>query len=118
MDEADDTADPRDRIARLEARIEYLSVTIENCQKFILASRVVVGLGGAILIVMMVGAIRFDAAAMLVGIVAVLGGFVLMGSNRSTANEAEAQVAAAEAQRAELIGRIGLRVVGGNETQH
>jgi hypothetical protein len=119
MDEfATDDIDPRDEIARLEARIEELAATIENCRKIILASRVAAALGGAILLALMMGAIRFDALAMLVGIVAVLGGFVLMGSNRSTADEAEAKLAATEARRAELIGHIGLRVVEDSRTLH
>jgi hypothetical protein len=42
----------------------------------------------------------------------VLGGIVVLGSNRSTAKEAAAQTAAAEAGRSELIAGIELRVVG------
>jgi hypothetical protein len=111
-------ADPRDEIQRLEALIDQLSAKIENCRKIILVSRIAAALGGAILIALMVGAIRFDAVAMLAGIVAVLGGFVLMGTNRSTADEAGAQLAAAEARRAALIGGIGLRVVEERPTLH
>jgi hypothetical protein len=40
-----------------------------------------------------------------------LGGVVTLGSNNSTAKEAAAQLAAAEAERAELIGSIKLSVV-------
>jgi uncharacterized membrane protein HdeD (DUF308 family) len=119
MDEfVTETADPRDEIVRLEARIEQLAAKIENCRKVALASRIAVALGGAILLALLAGAIRFDAVAMMVGIAAALGGIVLMGSNRSTANEAQAQLAAAEALRAELIGRIGLRTVEGARTLH
>jgi hypothetical protein len=47
---------------------------------------------------------------------AVIGGIVLLGSNWSTSQQAMATVKAAEAQRAELIGKIDLRVVeGGND---
>ena len=43
---------------------------------------------------------------------------VTLGSNRTTANEAAAELAQAEAARAKLIGSIALRVVGGRETLH
>jgi hypothetical protein len=52
------------------------------------------------------------------GIAAMLCGIVLLGSNRSTEEEASAQRAAAEAERAALIGGIELRVVGGRDTLH
>ena len=46
---------------------------------------------------------------------AVIGGIVLLGSNRSTLEQSATALKAAEAQRAELIGRIDLRVVGDDE---
>ena len=66
----------------------------------------------------MLGVIWFDPLAMSAAIVALLGGVVVLGSNSSTAREAKAQIAAAEAERAELIGAIELQVVGGRETLH
>ena len=75
-------------------------------------------LGGAILVALMFGVIRFDALAMSLGIVGLIGGFVVSGSNRSTAQEAETQIAASEARRAELISGIGLRVVSERPTLH
>ena len=51
-------------------------------------------------------------------VIGVIGGFVVSGSNRSTAQEAEEQIAASEARRAELIGAIGLRVVSERPTLH
>jgi hypothetical protein len=44
---------------------------------------------------------------------AMIGGVVLLGSNRSTLQQSTAAMQAAEAQRAALIGEIDLRVVGG-----
>ena len=112
MDERiSETADPRDQIERLEERIEWLAAKIESCRKFALASRLAVALGGVVLLAMMLGAIRTEPVALATAIAAVLGGFVMMGSNRSTADEAAAELAAAEAERAELIGSIELRVV-------
>ena len=106
-----DDTDPREAIARLEERIEGLAARIENCRKFMLASRAAIALGGAFLAAAAVGAIRYDALALTAGIAAVLGGIVVLGSNRSTAREAAAQMEAAEAARSELIAGIELRVV-------
>lgn len=111
-----DEDDPRDEIERLEARIEQLEAKIESCRKFGLASRLAVVLGGIVLLAIMIGAIRFNAATMATAIVAVLGGIVLSGSNRSTANGAKDQLADAEANRAELIGLIAPRIV--SDTVH
>jgi sirohydrochlorin ferrochelatase len=47
-----------------------------------------------------------------------LGGIVGWGSNRSTAQEAAAQLAAAEAERKALIDTIELRVVPEQPTLH
>jgi hypothetical protein len=112
VEDASPIEDPRDAIVRLEARIEALETKIESCQKFILASRVAIGLGLVILAALVFGLIRFDPAAMLGSIAAVLGGIIFAGSNGSTAKEAAAQLTVAEAERAALIGAIELRVVG------
>jgi len=75
--------DPREAIARLEEHIEQLAAKLESCQKFAAASRFAMALGGV----------------------------VTLGSNNSTAKEAAAQLAAAEAERADLIGSIELRMI-------
>jgi hypothetical protein len=112
----EEDGDPRDEIERLEARIEQLEAKLESCRKFGLASQLAVVLGGIVLLAIMIGAIRFNAAIMATAIVAVLGGIVLSGSNRSTANEAKDQLADADARRAELIGLIQPRIV--SDTVH
>jgi hypothetical protein len=117
-DRISETAGPHDEIERLEERIELLAGRIENCRKIMLASRVAVALGAVILAGLIFGAIRSDPLALTVAIVAVLGGFVMLGSNRSTANEAAAELTAVEAERAGLIGSIELRVVDGGDTLH
>jgi hypothetical protein len=48
----------------------------------------------------------------------VLGGIVLSGSNRSTTQQVEAELAEAEAERAALIGQIDLRVVSERPVLH
>ncbi|MFZ0610319.1 MAG: hypothetical protein WAM75_21870 [Xanthobacteraceae bacterium] len=113
-----DDRDPHDEIVRLEARIEQLADRLENCRKFVLAGRVAVAAGLIALIALLFGAIRFDPAVMACAAAALLGGFVTWGSNSSTANEATGEIAAAEAQRAALIGEIELRVVDGGRTLH
>ena len=114
MDEAEER-DPHDEIVRLETRIEQLEARIESCRKFIVIARVAAGLGLALLVALMFGAIRFDPLAMTASIAAVLCGIVLGGSNSSTEKEARVQLEAAEAQRAALIGAMRLRVVGDRE---
>ena len=117
-DEDDVSPDPHREIALLERRIEQLSDRLEGCRKFILAARIAMGLGAAILAALIFGLVRFDALAMGAAVIGVIGGFVVSGSNRSTAQEAEEQIAASEARRAELIGAIGLRVGSERPTPH
>jgi hypothetical protein len=111
-------ADPRREIERLEAHIEALAARIENCGKFILAARIAMIAGGLVLVALFLGAIRFDPTWMAGASAALLGGIVVFGSNSSTAKEAEAEMAAAQAERAALIGRIELRVIPGGVTLH
>jgi hypothetical protein len=103
--------DRREQIVRLEEQIDGLTARIESCRKFILAGRIAVAGGGLVLIAMLVGAIQFDPSVVAVAVAAVLGGIVAAGSNRSTAKEATHELAAAEAQRATLIGQMNLRLV-------
>jgi hypothetical protein len=103
--------DSHDEIVRLEAHIEELAAKIESCRKFILASRIAVAGGGILLAAMLLGAIRFDPAAMAAAVAALLGGIVVWGSNGSTAKEAAKELATAEADRAALIEKIDLRVI-------
>jgi Flp pilus assembly protein TadB len=108
----------RDEIAQLETRIEQLAEKLENCRKISLAARIGVGAGFAVFAIGLLGIVRFDITVLLISIIGVLGGFVLLGSNSSTANETAEEMAKAEAARAELIGSIRLRVVGGSDTLH
>jgi len=61
---------------------------------------------------LLVGLVRFDAAAMIGAMAAVIGGVVMLGSTTSTSGQLAAAVKDAEARRAELIGTINPRVVG------
>jgi hypothetical protein len=110
-----DAGDPRRQILRLEARIEELAEAIERCRKIALMSRAAIALGGLLILVMMIGVIRFDPMIMIGAIAAAIGGTVVLGSNRSTAEETSAALKTAEAERAELIGEIDLRLIEGGE---
>lgn len=110
--------DPREEIERLEAQIDGLTAKLESCRKFILVSRIAVAAGAVLLVALLLGIIRFDVTEMLAAIAALLGGIVGWGSNRSTAQEAAAELAAAEADRKALIGTIDLQVVTERPTVH
>jgi hypothetical protein len=101
-----------EQIARLEERIEQLAETIERCRKLMLFSKAAISVGGLLIAAMMFGAIRFDPAAMIGALTAVIGGTVLLGSNSSTSEQTTAALKAAEEQRTELIDGIDLHVVG------
>jgi hypoxanthine-guanine phosphoribosyltransferase len=108
-------SDHCDEIVQLEAQIDELAAKIESCRKFILAGRIAVMGGGAVLITMLVGATHFDPSVMALAIAAVLGGIVAAGSNRSTAKEAMHELTAAETKRKALIEQIDLRLVPDRE---
>ena len=103
--------DYRDEIVRLEELIDELAARIESCRKFILAGRVLVIGGGAVLVAMAIGVVALNPSVMAVAVAAVLGGIVAAGSSHSTAKEATDELTAAEAKRAALIGQIDLRLV-------
>ena len=100
-----------DEIVHLEERVDELDAKIESCRKFILASRMAITSGAAVLAATLVGAIRFDPGVMAGAIAAFLGGIVVCGSNGSTAKEAAKELAAAEADRVALIEMINPRVI-------
>jgi hypothetical protein len=108
--------DLREEILELEAQIEKLAAEIESCRKIIMISKAFTAVGAILILAMTIGIVRFDPMIMIGAFTAVIGGIVLLGSNWSTSQQAMATVKAAEAQRAELIGKIDLRVVeGGND---
>jgi hypothetical protein len=103
--------DPTDEIAEIEARIEELAEVAERCRKFILASKIAIGCGAALLLITVLGLPGSSEAAGLGSIALLLGGVVSLGSNVSTLRQTNAAIGAAEALRAELINRIDLRLV-------
>jgi hypothetical protein len=111
-------ADPHEEIERLEALIDKLDTRIAGCRKFVLAGQVAAAAGAVLLFVTLFGAIRFDPRLMIGGMAAFLGGFAVWGSNYSTLKEASQELSEAEVDRAALIGKIHLRVVGDSQTLH
>jgi hypothetical protein len=116
MDNLDD--DPHDKIERLETQIEALGAKLESCGKFVLTGRIAMAAGAVVLAAMLLGAMRTDLTWMTGAMAAILGGAVMWGSNVGTAKQAAADIAAAEAERAALIGQIELRVIPGGRTLH
>lgn len=103
--------DPTDEISDIEARIERLAEVAERCRKYILASKIAIGSGAALLLVTILGLFGFGQTAALGSIALVLGGIVSLGSNISTLRQTNDAIGAAEARRSALIGTIDLRVV-------
>jgi hypothetical protein len=97
---------------RLEAEIDELTGVVERSWKVGLFAKMAVLAGALWLLASTVGAISLDPVALIGAIAAVIGGIVLFGSNTSTSKQAALGIKAAEARRAELIGRIELRPVG------
>lgn len=98
-------------IEKLEARIEELADEANGCRKLILASRLAIVAGFVWLAASLVGVVRLDALQLVTILTLIVGGIVFYGSNKSTLAEKLAQIRAAEAHRAELIGAMKLRIV-------
>ena len=109
-----DESAAREHIVQVEAQIEELFTSMENCRKVIVLSKTAIAGGGILMLAMTFGAIDFNPVTMIGAISAVVGGTVLFGSNRSTLAETKAALDVAEAQRAELLDKIDLRTVGGD----
>jgi len=105
-------SDVHDEVARLEERIETLMASIERCRKIALGAKIAVTAGAIWFALVLFWIVSFDATAFVAALAAVLGGIVLLGSNATTWAQTDADLQAAEAARAELIGRIEFRVVG------
>lgn len=102
----------RNDIAHLEERIETLRASLERCRKISLAAKIVIAAGGIWIALVLLGPIPFAPAAFFAALAALLGGAVLLGSNKTTWEQTQAALADAERVRAQLIGSIALRVVG------
>lgn len=104
-------SDPHEQIARLETEIEALSESAEHCAKIALGARIAVGAGCALFAAMLFGLLETDGLRLLIAAILAMGGVVLYGSNRTTAQQIAARIADAERLRAGLIGDIELTLV-------
>ena len=105
--------DPAAQIPRLEAEIERLGEVAESCRKVILAAKVAIALGTLVLIVTLAGLINVDRIVAFGASAVILAGIVAAGSNSRTLKEATANMRAAEARRAQLIGALPFsKVIG------
>ena len=109
--------DPTDEISEIEARIEALAEIAERCRKFILASKVAIASGFALLLVIILGLFGAGQTSALGSIALVLGGIVSLGSNLSTLRQTVAAISDAEAMRSDLISGIDLRLVRDSPTK-
>jgi hypothetical protein len=106
-----DDEDDTDEISDIESRIEELAEIAERCRKFVLASKLAIAGGVVLLLVVVLGLFDAGQVTALGSIALVLGGIVSLGSNLSTLEQTEAELADAEAHRRNLIGVIDLRLV-------
>jgi hypothetical protein len=100
-----------DEISEIEDRIEALAEIAERCRKIILASRIAIAGGAALLLVTILGLFGAAQVTALGSIALILIGIVSLGSNISTLRQTEGAISAAEARRLRLIGNIDLRLV-------
>src|SRR3954454_13764574 len=103
--------DPTDEISDIEARIEALAEIAERCRKYILASKLAIGGGAALLLITILGLLGMGQTAALGSIALVLGGIVSLGSNVSTLRQTESAIGSADGRPSELINRSDLREV-------
>jgi hypothetical protein len=103
--------DPTDEISDLEDRIAALAEIAERCRKYILASKIAIGGGAALLLITILGLFGTGQTAALGSVAVVLGGIVSLGSNVSTLRQTDEAIGAAEARRSALISSFDLRVV-------
>ncbi len=101
----------REDIALIEARIEELAEAIERCRKFSLAAKITIGAGLGWIALSMLSVVSYTPETTIAALAAIILGTVLLGSNATTWTQTEASLRSSEALRADMIGRLELRVV-------
>jgi hypothetical protein len=77
-----------------------------------LAAKLTIAAGAIWIVLVLLGVIAFSPDTIIAALAAVIGGIVLLGSNSTTWTQTDAALHEAEAMRADLIGRMDMRVVG------
>ncbi len=95
-----------------------LAELLDRCRKISLASKLAIAAGAGWIVLTLLGLIPFMPGAVIAALAASIGGIVLLGSNATTWTQTEQALRAAEAMRAEMIGRMELRVVEERRTIH
>lgn len=95
-------------IAAIEARMDALRDEIETCRKAIIVSRAAIG-GGAAWVIAAAFGLTGSTIGLLLAIAACLGGFVGIGSNATTQQQARTELAQLKAERDSLIDSFELR---------
>jgi hypothetical protein len=108
----------REDIAQLEARIEALAEARERCRKISLAAKIAISAGAVWALLTLTTLVPFYPSMFFGALAAMIGGVVLLGSNKTTWEQTEGALREAERTRSMLIGRIELRVVEGSTTVH
>jgi hypothetical protein len=103
--------DPHEQIARLETEIEALAESAARCAKIARGAQIAIGTGGLLFAAMLFGFLQVDGLRLLIAAILAMGGIVVYGSNRTTAQQIAARIANAERLRAQLIGDIELTLV-------
>lgn len=97
-------------IERLETRMDALRDQLESCRKAITLSRIALGIAAALFALTLLGIIR-STPALLLAIAGAMAGFVGIGSNRTTADQARAGIAKCRAERDALIDGLAPRTL-------
>lgn len=101
----------RSEIARLEARIEELHQSLARCDKIALAAKIAMAGGALWLVLALLTILVFSPTGLFGALASAIGGVVLLGSNRTTREEFEAQLSAAEDRRRAVIDAMRLRLI-------
>lgn len=98
-----------ERIALIEDEIALIQERVVSCEKFILGARISVAAGFGWALLLIFGFSRADALSTALIVIAVIGGFVAWGSNKSTLEAAQAQLETLQHRRREMIDALTLR---------
>jgi hypothetical protein len=104
-------SDPYEQIARLETEIEALGDSAARCAKIAVGARIAIGAGCVLFAAMLTGLLYPDALRLLIAAILAMGGIVLFGSNRTTAQQIATRISNAERLRGQLIGELELTLV-------